>query len=202
MSERVSNPTFEAIRDLFKPYEKHFSREHESEGPNYDDLQDDRPHARSTFVDLYPWKGGARLSLSVLENFPELVGELPASLAPLLKNKSLFDFASITAAQKKALAALIAALWERVQAAREMSPDDVYDVKLDREETELVLRRLVGKRKDVELRETKAACFVDLPAKTKLPPLLERRAKKGKTTLAFAKLTAGEYHALRTVLAG
>lgn len=200
MGERVSNPTFEAIRDLLQPYARHFTRTHEAEGPNYYDLQDERDHARATFADLYPWKGGARLSLSALRAFPHLAATLPASLAPLLKQKSCFDFATITKSQKTALAALFAALWTRIEASREMTPELVFREVPDRETTHAILKRLVEDRTDVTLRETKQAFVLELTTKATLSPVLARRAKNT-STLAFKTITPEEYLALRALLA-
>lgn len=194
----MTTAAFATIRDLLAPYEKHFTRLYAND-PNVYDLQDDRDHARTTFAELVPWKGGARFIFYPLKVFPELVATLPATLQPAFKQKYVLDFVDVTAAQKAALRKLVEAAWSRVAAHRAIAPAYVYSEKLSVEDSLAIATRLFGKAKDVSVAQTKAGIAITLPPKAKIPAAFAKTATK--QTIKLKTLTPADHAALAAIAA-
>ena len=99
--------TFEALRALFKPYERHFVVIVNKPGKYY--LSYNTPKTASGTI----WFGGAEIKKNyVTYHFvpiyaaPALVKTLPASLKKRMQGKGCFNFTAIEPAQMKALKTL------------------------------------------------------------------------------------------------
>ena len=82
----------------------------------YYDLQEDLQHYRTMFAVLYKRPREVRLFFYPLNVWPDLRELLPASLQSQITGKWIIKVAILGAAEKKALAAMLAEAWRRIAA--------------------------------------------------------------------------------------
>jgi hypothetical protein len=191
----VSNEAFRAIRRLLVPYAKHFAVWQDDAGTY--DLEEDLPHARTMFGYAHASRDGARLVFYPLNVFEELRAALPPVLASKLRSKYVLSFATVTAADRAALAKLFAAAWALIAAQRELVPGRAYYRKPDVDETMALLAKLASD--GVTITRRKHDIAIVLPLRTKVPAVLAaRQLRPG--TLRLKTVTPAEYHALAKLL--
>jgi hypothetical protein len=191
----VSDDAFTTIKKLLVPYAKHFTVFSDTDDTY--DLEEELPHSRTMFGYVHRSRGGARLIFYPLNAFPELRAGLPQVLASKLKSKYVLPFSTITAGQRAALAKLFQVAWARIAAQRELNPKRAYYRKLDLDETQAAIEKLVagGAREGVTVERRTNDLAITLPSRLKVPAVLAAKQKKP-GTLRLKTITPAEYDAL------
>lgn len=189
----MSNDAFAAIKQLLVPYARHFSI-HADDQTSYV-LNEELPHSRTMFAYLSVSRSGARLAFYPLHVFPELRDGLPKVLASQLKQKCIFRFSTVSAAEIVAVRNMLRVGFDRIEAQRVLNPGRAYYRKPNLDETFEILTKLVGAS---AIRRPKDV-LVALPSKAKVPALFDK--KKKSAGLVFKTITPAEHAALAKLFA-